>query len=551
MPKPTQPKREEKGLCFPPGAKGDRSTSDAGKKIIAAALRGAKTPQAEEFATKCEKEKSWRFKYHRHFMNLVKVSASSPDAALGSAIAGSEFMHQNFEFIDPTTKAVTSFSDYMKNASSAGGFHTHIIEGGKPDSGGSPVTVNYKGAQLSGEALKKQLNAWAAYGTIEPDAALSIGNLANGKLSLKDKVYVLIGAGSAMGPYAKLLEHGATVVCIDIPGAWGDRPADMWRRLIRIARDSPGRIVLPVSKPSISNDDELLQAVGCNLTEQPAQILNWLKTVTPGKALTVGNYTYLDGDLHVKLSLAADAVIKHLCEQRKDVGVAFLCTPTDIHCVPAAATAAARANYGLHPGKLLESMINLLSLGKMLRKNALPPVQPSDGSAAIWLVDGLSVAQGPNYALAKRLQHWRAMIAYENGNTVSSNIAPSTATLSVVSNRSFGWAYGGMPYFKPFEIFQQETTNGLMGALLIADTQQPDSVAHPANRSKYGIANTMELFKFNSMHGGVWRAAYKVDSIGETSVLIHFLGGPKLFLPIVYAATIALLLGILKLQGIF
>lgn len=29
---------------------------------------------------------------------------------------------------------------------------------------------------------------------------------------------------------------------------------------------------------------------------------------------------------------------------------------------------------------------------------------------------------------------------------------------------------------------------------------------------------------------GVWRAAYKVDSIGETSVLIHFLGGPKYFL---------------------
>ena len=33
-----------------------------------------------------------------------------------------------------------------------------------------------------------------------------------------------------------------------------------------------------------------------------------------------------------------------------------------------------------------------------------------------------------------------------------------------------------MPFFKPFEIFQQDTTNGLMAALLIADTQQKDSV---------------------------------------------------------------------------
>lgn len=55
-------------------------------------------------------------------------------------------------------------------------------------------------------------------------------------------------------------------------------------------------------------------------------------------------------------------------------------------------------------------------------------------------------------ALAKRLQHWRAMLAYQAGHVVSSNIAPSTATLSVVSNRTFAWAYGGMPYFKVVNI---------------------------------------------------------------------------------------------------
>ena len=159
------------------------------------------------------------------------------------------------------------------------------------------------------------------------------------------------------------------------------------------------------------------------------------------------------------------------------------------------------------------------------------------------------MAQGPNYALAKRLQHWRAMLWFEAGGVVSSNIAPSTATISVVSNRSFGWAYGGMPYFKPFEIFQQETTNALMAALLIADTTQRDSPADPKNRKIYGIDNVMELFKFNSVHGGVWRAAYAVDSIGEVSVLIHFLGGPKAFLPLMFA--IMLVTGVLlaKSQG--
>jgi hypothetical protein len=37
----------------------------------------------------------------------------------------------------------------------------------------------------------------------------------------------------------------------------------------------------------------------------------------------------------------------------------------------------------------------------------------------------------------------------------------------VVSNRSFGWAYGGMPYFKPYEIFQQDTTNAVMAGVSI------------------------------------------------------------------------------------
>ena len=32
-----------------------------------------------------------------------------------------------------------------------------------------------------------------------------------------------------------------------------------------------------------------------------------------------------------------------------------------------------------------------------------------------------------------------------------------------------------MPYFKPYEIFQQETTNAVMEAMLVADITQKDS----------------------------------------------------------------------------
>jgi hypothetical protein len=471
-------KKPEKGLAFPVDSKGERSTSVAGKNIIAAALRGAKSPNGEAYAAKCEAERNWRFKYNRHFMNMVKVSAESPEDALGVARAGADFMHRQFDFFDPKTGQVSKFSDYMNNASSQGTFETGIIKGtGAP--GGKPLTMNYKNKEMSGEDLKRQLKKWASYGTIEEDAALSISQLADGPLNLSGEHFVLIGAGSAMGPFYKLLEHGATVVCIDIPGAWGDRPADMWKRLVEAARKSPGTIIFPLVKPqsACSNDKELFAAAGCNLTEQPAQILNWLSSID--KKLTIGNYTYLDGDLHVKLSLAADAIIKHLRVKKPDTAIAFLCTPTDIHVVPAAANAAARKNYGFRPGRILEGLVQILSMGKLLRKNALPPI--STKGDKLFLCDGLSVAQGPNYALAKRLQHWRAMIEFEAGGVVSSNIAPSTATLSVVSNKSFGWAYGGMPYFKPFEIFQQETTNAVMAAMLIADVKNKDSAVSTEN----------------------------------------------------------------------
>lgn len=544
------PKREEKGLSFPADDKGERSTSVVGKKIIAAAMRGAKTVEGEEAAKKCEKEKSWRFKYSSHYMKMVKVSGASAAAALGVAQAGLDYMHKNFEFIDPETKETTKFGDYMaKNVRPSGAtFKTGELQG-TGTKGAKPLVVPYKGKQLTREELKKQMNKWANYGTLERDAADAINSMADKEtIDLSNEVFVLIGAGSAMGPYGKLLEHGATVVCIDIPSTLGPRAVDMWKRLFNTAKASSGKILFPMAPTSkaqkeYSTDEELIGVVGCNLTEQPAQICNWLLEICPGKRLTVGNYTYLDSDLHVKLSLAADAIMQQLGQKRPDTNIAFLCTPTDIHVITEEAHKAATKNYGFHPGRFLEGMIQVLSMGKALRKNSLPPIKSEDGSTSLKICDGLSVAQGPNYALAKRIQHWRCMIAYEDRNnkgSISSHIAPSTATLSVVSNRTFGWAYGGMPYFKPFEIFQAETTNALMAAQLIYDVTSPNSGGNPKNRAKYNIQTPLEIFRLCSYHGGVWRSAYKVDSIGEVSVIIHFLGGPKTFLFVAYAILIGL-----------
>ena len=116
------------------------------------------------------------------------------------------------------------------------------------------------------------------------------------------------------------------------------------------------------------------------------------------------------------------------------------------------------------------------------------------------------------------MQHWRAIIARSKGNIVSSNVAPSTSTVSVTQNRTFAWAYEGMPYFKPYEIFAPETSKSVMIAILFNDLNNPKSVANPKN----ALANPNQLFSYGSFHGGVWRCAYTIDSIGESSVLLYF-----------------------------
>eukprot|EP00808_Paulinella_micropora_P016638 g17544.t1 len=218
---------------------------------------------------------------------------------------------------------------------------------------------------------------------------------------------------------------------------------------------------------------------------------------------------------HVQVYLACDLIMKELSEKRKDVSLAYLCTPTDVHVIPEDANKAAKKNYSLSK---LANVLVLPFRFIWLKPNAQKPVRAENGDMFYIVLDGLSVAQGPNYATAKRLQHWRAMEARSRGCTVVSNVAPSTTTASVVSNRQFAWAYDGMPFFKPMEIFNQDTSNAVMATLLIHDIRNPQSVAS----AKYQLRNPLELFSSASFHGGVWRCGYKLDTLGETSVLIHF-----------------------------
>ena len=487
-----------------------RASTATAKEILAAAV-GAVNP---ELAEKVRNEKKWRFGYVKHLVNMVEAQCKSPEDALKVANAGLNKAYTTFQFISKDGKTTTSFASAM-SATNSTKFCTGFVKGELPSPKDKKLEITYKGKQISGDELKAQVKKWVDYGTIEPSAGEAIIKCADNPkwIDLSDKYFVLLGAGSAMGPFEVLMSLGANVVAIDL-----DRNF-IWKRLIERARNSSGSITFPMTKEQkdCADDEEMYASSGCNLFTETPLIRDWLVDLYPGKPFTVGCYAYLNGALHVQVSLAMDAICRDLCERRKGTtSLAYLCTPTDLHLIPKEAHDAALANYKEFSKKPFCMLMKLLGGKKFLKKNVREPVSGVGGD--FYYVDGISVAQGPNYAMAKRMQHWRAVIARSKGAIVSSNIAPSTSTASVVQNRTFAWAYEGMPYFTPYEIFAPETSKSVMIAILFHDINNPDSVANP----KTALANPNQLFSSGSFHGGVWRCAYTIDSIGESSVLLYF-----------------------------
>lgn len=333
--KPPPPPR---GISFPidDKEKGTRSSTPANKEILAAAV-GAVNPEKAE---KIRAARGYRFTYVKHLIGLVEEQCKSPEECLKIAQAGLDKAHELFEFIAPDGTAVS-----LKNAMAAPSkekFHTGFIRGeGTKEAKG--LEIPYKGKTLKGEELKTQVKKWVDYGTIEPSAGDAIiGCVDNPKwCELSDKYFVLLGAGSAMGPLHVLLALGANVIAVDL-----DRP-NIWKRLIELTKKSSGSITFPLKQEQITlkSDDELYASAGCNLFTHTPMIRDWLMDLYKGKAFTVGSYAYLNGALHVQVSLAMDAITKDLSEKRPNTSLAYLCTPTDLHLVPEEAFRASEKNF--------------------------------------------------------------------------------------------------------------------------------------------------------------------------------------------------------------
>lgn len=181
-----------------------------------------------------------------------------------------------------------------------------------------------------------------------------------------------------------------------------------------------------------------------------------------------------------------------------------MCTPTDVYAVPSEVIEASAQKFKQRTKshQILSKGIALATQNHFFQKN-LHTLVKSDNGKQYGIADCLVVEQGPNYALAKRLQQWRATLARANGQQVSINIAPSTTTHSVVKNPLLKAAFNGAGIFD-VEAFEPSTTNAIMAALWIHDLRNPQSIAHPEVK----MDHPLELMMEGANHGGLWRVAY-------------------------------------------
>ena len=492
------------GVQFPPDAAGKRSSAAVGRQILAAALGELDTAAGDA----CRAERAWRHQYPQHLRRLVELQAAAPQRCLAACRAGLDAAWRSLEFVRDGQPL--PLREAMSTPQGAP-LRTLRLRGSGP---AAPARweVPYQGRRLAGDALARRIDAWAAAGVIEASAAAAL-HLARTHpewFDLSDRNLVLLGAGSEAGPLAWLASWRANIVAIDLPRA------ATWKRMAQRVSAGNGQLIAPLAASVAPRGDaqQDMSLAGGDMLAQTPQLAAWLCGL--GVPLDLLAIAYLDGEKHVRVSLAMDALVDACLAADARSSCAWMATPTDVFAVPQAlAEDVMRAYHDRDAWKrLTQAGLRAGSGGRSFVPHIETLVDADDGSR--WgIVDCLVIEQGPNYALAKRLQQWRALDARDRGHVASINVAPSTTTASVLSNPALAAGFRGAKAFD-IEVFAPDTTHALMAAMWVHDLRNPQGSAQP----QVPLAHPLQLISDGANHGGLWRVPYLPRSVLPFAALL-------------------------------
>lgn len=481
------------GILLPKNAKGERSTTSFGKAVF---CEMAKSLGDTDLADSIASETDWRHKYDNLLTRLVErqvVSATeNPAAALESLRVGlAKARSMDFEK-DGTSVAL---SEAVLSASPT--FDSAVVSGsGVPR---TYVSVPYKGEILSGETLDAQLDRWAEYGTMEPDCAAAIQGHAARLGDAMGRTFVVLGAGSELGPLRHLLQAGARVIGV------ATRKPKQWAELISFARTTAGTLVVPVPKGTVGADDQkIANLAGVDLISEVPIVVEWImrclsedpESLGP---ITVGTYLYADGELNLRISAAADFVIEAASKLGKQrVSFAWMGSPSTSVLIPQSAVEAQKTNE-MEATSWWQRLLGYES-------SARQPLSTGDT-----VYHGFLVLQGPSYALAQLMRQWRAMLLNSEGFVVSTPMTPVCRTDSVIGkSSSLARFLNGVAYFAPNEAFEGSTAQALMVPLMLSDITSPVP----------DLPTPFHLMSRKAFHSGCWRCPYTQSGISTSSFIL-------------------------------
>ena len=536
------------GVSFPADARGVRRTTGPAKSVWAAAALGLGNEEGAALAAELLAEKDWRHGYAKYAVRLAELQSVAPPArCVASCEAGLTAAAETFQWLREDGSCV-SLRDAMDAPGRA--LSTEIVRGGGGEDGADTakgadaMTIERERERLFGDAAIARARGWAEDGCVEPDVVDALESLRARSddwagADLGDTLFALLGGTSELCPLVPLLRLGAHVAVVAREGA------KLEEAVSEAARSETGTLYVPLTETNSSNSESRR---GADLAARAPEIRAWLESVFAAgtfSRVVVGAYAYADGEAHVRATLASDLVLAGLHKPLgpSRVAAAFLSSPGTAFPIPRAAWRHAKgrerdaeANEGaFHWRKLVG-----LFCGGGFAPNCRAPLartridttdrSMSETSELAYVHDGHVILQGPNYALAKTLQNWRAVACGANGVATSANMAPGSRTKSMRHVKAVAIALEGQKHFPPLRPFDADETRETMASLALRDLgadrdARLGRAAPDKKKSDEKNAHPMDVFGRHAVHGGTWRCPWSVDSIGRASMVAGTLWG--------------------------
>lgn len=494
-------------------------TTNAAKDVWCAAAIAAKD---DDLGEAIKSEKNWRFGYAKHLAKLGNITAaSSKENAKLIAMAGLDQLLRSFVFVqvdqaDPENTTTITLSDLGATPYSGEGkskFSTFKVEGTKDVP--SDLSLPYKKGTMDRSQLEKRMKEWVEYGTCESDCTNKVLKALSAidQGSLKGKWFVLLGAGSEMGPLKFLLDSGANVIAVRT------RKQKGWLEMETIAKNSAGTLFIPVLKETdecteSGDGKEWSEKAGCDILTETLDIRDWIIDVlggpNSGTEVAVGLYTYLDSEAHVRVTLGCDVIMTGLENAFPKTKLAYIGSTSVSTAITQEMEEAVGKNRATTPFWMRATRCPPPCISKI--ENVLDS-QAED--KVIRLRHGFVTAQGPNYALSKTAQVWRAMVAK---NYPSFCVGPITRTASVCHNPTMAAMLKSFDRVKPYEIMDPPCASTVLGLLLSYDvlfekSDKDENIGHPIERTLG-----------SSFHSGDLRGPYDFESSKILSGVLLGLG---------------------------